>query len=171
MRRSECSTGWGGGRGAVVVGSGLDFAAVSWGLESRVVGCLLPEKGREVRDSNEGSGKQLGIPAPESFGVLSGKDMISASLSLWSSTDILQRVRKPGTDCGGAPQFTCKMQAVNHSSPLGLGNHPAPPRPPPHRPPPSPLRAAELKGREHISATGRILNTTGESRDWSKYTL
>ncbi|OWK01907.1 hypothetical protein Celaphus_00019025 [Cervus elaphus hippelaphus] len=35
------------------------------------------------------------------------------------------------------------MQAVNHSSPLGLG----------HPPPPTPLRAAELKGREYISAT------------------
>ena len=29
----------------------------------------------------------------------------------------------------GAPQFTRKMQAVNHSSPLGLGNPPHPPRP------------------------------------------
>ena len=92
---------------------------MSWGSnESRVVGCLLPEKGREGRDSNEGSGKQLGIPAPESSGVLSGKDMISASLSLWSSTDT--------SECGslgrivGAPQFMCKMQAVNHSSPLGI---------------------------------------------------
>ena len=132
MRRSECSTGW--GQGQWWYGAGWIFAAVSWGSdESRVVGCLLPEKGREERDSNEGSGKQLGIPAPESSGVLSGKDMISASLSLWSSTDT--------SECGslgrivGAPQFMCKMQAVNHSSPLGLGNHPAPPAPHPrHRP-------------------------------------
>lgn len=105
-----------------------------------MVGCLLPEKGREGRDSNEGSGKQLGIPAPESFGVPSGKDMISASLSLWSSTDILQRVRKPGTDCGGhhSLRVRCRLSIIHprwawETTP----HHPAPPRPPtahPHRP-------------------------------------
>lgn len=87
--------------------------------------------------------------------------MIS-SLSLWSSTDILQRVTEAWNGLWGAPRFACKMQAVNHSSRWAWETTP---HHRPHRPPPSPLRAAaELKGREHISATGRILNTTGRKQ-------
>lgn len=91
--------GGGGGRGG---GAGFCCGVLGFGKPS---GWVSPARERQERIAMKGLGSNRRPPAPESFGVPSGKDMISASLSLWSSTDILQRVRKPGADCGGTTVY------------------------------------------------------------------
>lgn len=142
VRRSDCSTGWGG---AVVVGAGwILLLAVSWDWKAEWLGVSCQRKAGREGIAMKGLGSNLEYLPQKVLGFRPGKDMISQSFPVVFNR-YTSEVRA-WNSCGGAPQFTCKMQAVNHSSPLGLETTP---HPAPHRPPPSPLRAAaELKGRE-----------------------